>query len=74
MRYASRCVLGAGQGEEFLLPYFFSRVRMMEKAALPERETERGSASLGARGQLSHVTSSCFWEKGRWGKRMGLLS
>lgn len=69
-------MVGAGQVEEVLLVLVLrGGGRMMEKkAALPKKETERGSASLEAQGQLSHVTSSCFWKKRKWGKRKGLLT
>lgn len=63
---------GLGRARSFSW-YLSSGGRMMEKAALPKKETERGSASLEAQGQLSHVTSSCFWKTRKWGKRKGLL-
>lgn len=70
--------MGAGQVEEVLLVFVLrggGGGRMMEKkTAMPKKETERGSASLEAQGQLSHVTSSCFWKKRKWGKRKGLLT
>lgn len=70
MRRANGCVVEQIRVRSFLLTLLPPWVRMVEKATLPGggKDTERGSTSLGAQGQLSRVISSCFWEERKWGK------